>query len=409
MFRRLMDRMRSLSGGIEPARAPVRAGIDPPREPVDDPPLYKLYVEPTTRCNLQCRTCMRHAWDEPGGDMSLESFRRVLQGMERLGTVQTVAFWGIGEPLLHPDILELIRLAGEQGATTEMVTNAMVLDQDMARGLVRAGLGRLMVSVDGTSDESYAHVRRGGELEALRRNMAHLRRAVDEAGAGPDLGLEFVMMKRNLHELPRLPALARELGASHVILTNVLPYTADLKDEILYWLSAGDPYSAVRFADDPADDAVLPVQVPKIDALPEYLPHLRELGRPVIGDGRHLLALADADGRCPFVEEGSAAVTWDGRVSPCVALMHSHTCHVMGREKSIRRHSLGDVGERPLADIWQSEEFTAFRRRVREFNFSPCVSCGGCELVEANEEDCFGNTFPTCGDCLWARGVIVCP
>ena len=109
------------------------------------------------------------------------------------------------------------------------------------------------------------------------------------------------------------------------------------------------------------------------------------------------------------MEEGSAAITWDGRVSPCVALMHSHSCYVMGRKKSVRRHSLGDVGQAPLADIWHSEEFTAFRRRVREFNFSPCVSCGGCDLVEANEEDCFGNTFPTCGDCLWARGVIVCP
>ncbi len=403
VLRRLLDSIRSQPRGPKPAQELARPGGETDR-------LTKLYVEPTTRCNLQCRTCMRNTWSEPGGDLSMDIFSRLMRGVEQLGTVQTVALWGIGEPLLHPRILEMVREAGRRGVATEMVTNGMLLDQAAARGLVDAGLGRLVLSVDGTSSRSYADVRRGGELDALRQNMEHLRDAAREAGMpGPDVGVEFVLMRSNLSELPRLPSLARELGASHAILTNLLPYTAELKDEILYWLSAGDPYSAARFADDPADHAVLPVQVPKIDALPEYLPYLRELGRPVEGDGRHMLALADADGRCPFVEEGAAAVAWDGRVSPCVALMHTHTCYVMDREKAIRGHSLGDVTRRPLADIWVDEEFARFRRRVREFNYSPCVSCGGCDMVEANEEDCFGNTHPTCGDCLWARGVIVCP
>ena len=405
MLRRFFNKMQSLSDGREPASTPEARPVSR-----SDRPLSKLYLEPTTRCNLRCRTCMRNSWSEPGGDLSMETFQRLLRSVEQLGSIRTMAFWGIGEPLLHPEILEMVHLAGQHGVATEMVSNGILLDQAMAKGLVAAGLGRLMVSVDGTSPRSYAHVRQGGELEVLRQNMGHLRRAAHEAGtAGPDVGVEFVLMKSNLHELPRLPALARELGASHAILTNLLPYSAELKDEILYWLSAGDPYSAVRFADDQADHAVLPVQVPKVDALPEYLPYLRELGQTVVGDGRHLLALADADGRCPFVEEGSAAVTWDGRVSPCVALMHSYTCHVMGRQKTIRRHSLGDVTKETLADIWRADEFIRFRRRVTEFNYPPCVSCGGCDMVEANEEDCFGNTFPTCGDCLWARGVIVCP
>jgi hypothetical protein len=46
---------------------------------------------------------------------------------------------------------------------------------------------------------------------------------------------------------------------------------------------------------------------------------------------------------------------------------------------------------------------------VIAFDFSPCVHCGGCEWAESNEMDCFGNSFPVCGDCLWARGVILCP
>ena len=404
MLGSLFDKIRTLAG------RPRLAGGSP-RPPVRaHRALTKIYLEPTTRCNLQCRTCMRHSWSEPGGDLSLSSYRQLLAGLGALDSLRTLAFWGIGEPLLHPRILQLVRLARQQGLLTEMVTNGMLLDQAMAVGLVDAGLDRLVVSVDGTTPKSFARVREGGGLEQLRQNLGRLVQAIFDSGApGPDIGVEFVLMRRNLEELPRLPALARELGASHIILTNLLPYAAELKDEILYWLCAADTYSAARFGDTGDGAGGISVQLPKVDAHPEYLHYLQQLGRPIIGDGRHLLAQPDADGRCPFAEEGSAAVAWDGSVSPCVALMHDHTCHVLGRKKNVRHYALGNIQQQSLAQIWRGDEFARFRERMLEFNFSPCVACGGCDLVEANEEDCFGNFHPTCGDCLWARGVIVCP
>lgn len=103
------------------------------------------------------------------------------------------------------------------------------------------------------------------------------------------------------------------------------------------------------------------------------------------------------------------AVSWDGEVSPCVALMHSYKCYVLGREKNIRRYTLGNIAQQKVDKIWNSKEFQQFRKKVIEFDFSPCTSCGGCDFSESNEEDCFGNTFPVCGDCLWAQGVILCP
>jgi hypothetical protein len=51
----------------------------------------------------------------------------------------------------------------------------------------------------------------------------------------------------------------------------------------------------------------------------------------------------------------------------------------------------------------------AYRKRVQSFAFPPCTFCGGCDMSVANEEDCFGNEYPTCGGCLWAQGVIQCP
>ena len=72
--------------------------------------LKKLYIEPTTKCNLNCKMCFRHTWfDEPFCDLSLEDYKQPK-------SVETIFFGGMGEPMFHKDILEMIRLAAETGA-----------------------------------------------------------------------------------------------------------------------------------------------------------------------------------------------------------------------------------------------------------------------------------------------------
>jgi len=108
------------------------------------------------------------------------------------------------------------------------------------------------------------------------------------------------------------------------------------------------------------------------------------------------------------MERGVTAISWEGNVSPCLPLFHSHMSYVDGRERFSRHYIVGNVAERDLNDLWNVPEYVAFRKRVQEFEFSPCMICGGCNLFKKNEEDCFGNPFPTCGGCLWAQGVIQC-
>ena len=90
--------------------------------------LKKLYIEPTTKCNLNCKMCFRHTWfDEPVCDMSLEAYRHVLATMPR--SVEPIFFGGMGEPLFHKDILEMIRMAAETGAEVELLTNGTLLNE----------------------------------------------------------------------------------------------------------------------------------------------------------------------------------------------------------------------------------------------------------------------------------------
>jgi MoaA/NifB/PqqE/SkfB family radical SAM enzyme len=120
-------------------------------------------------------------------------------------------------------------------------------------------------------------------------------------------------------------------------------------------------------------------------------------------------SLGESTNRCPFIEKGAMAIRWDGEVSPCLALMHDHKTYLYQYERSIKRHAIENVRNQSVHQIWNNPEYLTFRRRLREFNFSPCILCGGCDYFESNQEDCIGSPIPTCGGCLWAQGIIQCP
>jgi MoaA/NifB/PqqE/SkfB family radical SAM enzyme len=337
--------------------------------------------------------------------MTMATYRCLLDSLRTIRTVRSVAYWGIGEPLMHPHIVEMLRSAHDLGLQTELITNAQLLDETLATGLVDAGLDRIVISLDGTTQEGLAANRLGSDLGRIRENVNGLRRARRARGARtPEIAVEFVLMRSNLGQLRDLPRTARELGARTVYVSNVLPYSREFATEILYFLAAASDALAIRF------EQTNGFVVARLDDKPEIVEAVRAL--PVRASRDSLLPplLTSRYGsKCPFLERGALAVRADGAVSPCVELLHSHTVYVLEREKRVRPYVVGTLEHETLPEIWQREEYRKFRERVQEFDFPPCVGCGGCEWVHSNEEDCFGSPFPTCGDCLWARGVILCP
>jgi MoaA/NifB/PqqE/SkfB family radical SAM enzyme len=367
------------------------------------PPLTKLYIEPTSLCNLQCRTCIRNSWDEPIGSMDMNLYRKLLSDLQEFSTLNSIAFWGYGEPLAHPEIVNMAALAHEMGLKTEVITNGHLLDQDIAKGFMQAGLDTLVVSVDGTTQTSYEDVRLGGDLSRVEENIRALNiLRAKMPGKKLNVGLEFVIMKGNIDQLPDLAHKARSMEADFIILTNLLPCTKDMRDEILYWISATLNENEER----PKCSEEL--MLPRMDLRPEYLTPLLELLKKL---DKPMPQIRDIPQEyyCPFVQKGSATITWSGDVSPCIALMHSYHCYILGREKFIKRYSVGNIAQEKMNDIWNKKTYQGFRNRVLKFNFSPCVQCSGCNNSETNEEDCFGNIHPVCGDCLWARSVLLCP
>ena len=291
--------------------------------------LNKLYIEPTNRCNLDCRTCMRNSWDEPMGYMSRDVFKQIIDGLKSFSPVPEIFFGGFGEPLSHPQIIEMVSEAKKTGAVVKLITNGILLTPDVSRSLLEAGIDFIWISIDGATPESYADIRLGAALPQVLENIKHFNQIVkstcyeEYCAFIPQyktrLGITFVAMKRNIADLPAVLKMGRELRVEHILVTNVLPYTKEMYDEILYsnlWDSYGDP------------SLTLPRMNPNVISLDSLY---REVNTVNWLESH----VSNAINHCPFIEKGCAAISWEGSFSPCLALLHTNTAYVMGYTHTI--------------------------------------------------------------------------
>lgn len=376
--------------------------------------LAKIYIEATNACNLQCRTCIRNSWSESTGRMSLETFGGIVEGLKAFSPAPSVFFGGFGEPLSHPSIVDMVAAVKGIGSTVELITNGTLLTKEMSFKLVDAGLDAIWISLDGARPESFADVRLGAALPEILENAVGFRDAcspefrMQEDPCSPEfrrfpenvaIGVVFVAMKRNIEDLPRVVSLGEGFGATRFLVTNVLPYTKEMCDEVLYSSS---------LTKTGGDSPLFRVTFPLMDPTETSAEAVRQISG-LYGLVRPAASHAGPENRCPFVRKGAAVINWQGNMSPCIPLMYDTVSfRVDGRERLAKKYRVGNLSDRTLKELWNDPEYVGFRTRVQEFDFPPCTRCE-CQLSETNEEDCFGNLLPTCGGCLWAQGIVQCP
>ncbi len=345
----------------------------------------RAFVEVTALCNLDCAVCIRQSWRDPPGDMDMVVFEKVVADLRAFPRLERLTFGGLGEPLSHPRIADMLRLASGLNVGLVLTTNALLLDEAMAQVLLDTHVDTVVVSLDSFHVQAYQMAEIEHGVDQVMDNVRRLRRMSQERGwLVPRIGLEYVATRENQSQATRLPEIARDLGASFIIVSNLLPYRPEQTGQTLY-------------------DRAEPVSIPATWA---------------VGGGSWLLwgitklprMKWGAERRCRFVDEDSLVIGWDGAVSPCYALAHTYPYYIYGRRKEVERKSFGNVRDGSLADIWTSEDFVRFRSTVRRFRFPSCVDCpleGGCDFAARNE-DCWGNN-PSCADCLWAQNIVQCP
>jgi len=380
--------------------------FDPVKEAADR--LTKVYVELTTACNLDCLMCVRRTWkNETFGPMSWEVYQSLIEQLAEFDPPPTVHFGGYGEPLTYPHFLKAIELAKSIGSRVEMTTNGTLLTAELAGRLIDLGVDKINVSIDGVSEDVYDEIRVGSDYGQVIGNFVELyRQKLSRLGRGvfhkPQVAIAFVAMKRNVADLARLPQLAHLIGASEIKVSNVVPYYPELEGEMLYDRAM---YSlAFR-----ASDHIPNMSLPKMNFDETTSPALAAVFDSTVSISWLQSSLDAYTNYCEFMQRGYTVIRRDGTVAPCLELMRDHPVYLLGKPQQITHYTLGDIKENTLREIWTSEEYTAFREKVRSFPYSPCLTCGGCEWFEANQEDCRSNTFPVCGRCPWAQGFVQCP
>lgn len=367
-------------------------------------PLNKLYVEITTACNLDCIMCVREVWHEPIGAMPLATFASLMEQVKELPAPPVIHLSGYGEPLSHPHFLELVALAKATGAKVEATSNGTLLTRRMSESLLDLDLDRVVVSLDGATAARFESIRARASFERVIDNLLWLKRLrLRRHGrhGNPQLAIAFVAMRDNVEDLAALPHLASLLGAWEILVSNVVPHTAELEAQILYRQALTScAFRASRWVPE--------MSLPKFDLDAQTMEPVRGAFASTASITLNGVSLSERNDYCRFAQGGYAVVRWDGEVSPCLSLLHDHPEYIRGRRKDVTHHSFGNINDTPLPEIWAAPAFAAFRQQVRAFHFSPCTTCGGCERFPANFEDCTGNGFPTCGGCLWAQGFVQC-
>jgi len=314
-------------------------------------PFHCVYLEICAHCTLECIMCPRHYCPEEPGVMAEEVFEAFRNDI--LPQAANVMIRGLGEPLLHKDAVRMVEACKASGATVMITTSGVPLERDVARRLVEAGLDGIELSLDAATPETYRTIRRKGDFHRVISNIVALQAVKRHLGrTKPDLFLVPVLTRYVLEELPFYIALSKSLGALGVAFTNPSVWTVEMEKDLPLYPNGSTPHIEAIFAE------------------------VLRLGR------RHKLnvvlpSLEERETGCTFDVGRNFALTWNGDVRPCCHLFHPTDSIVYKGDRGARqRVSFGNILERRFREIWDSAEYTRFRRAVREGRYpSVCRHC----------------------------------
>lgn len=285
-----------------------------------------LSIEPTTSCNLRCPECPSglRSFTRPTGMLPEDLFYKVINELHP--TLSYLTFYFQGEPYLHPKFTDLVKYAHQKGVYTATSTNAHFLTDDNAQKTIQSGLDKLIVSLDGTTQDTYEQYRIGGKLDKViegTKRLLRWRKALKSQT--PKVVFQFLVVKPNEHQIPEVYALAKSLGVDGV----------QLKTAQIYDYEQGSPL------------------IPTIDKYSRYA---------LQSDGTYKIKNA-LDNSCWRMWQ-SCVITWDGKVVPCCFDKDAH-------------HVLGDLQLQTFKDIWQGAAYQAFRQQllVSRSQIEMCRNC----------------------------------
>lgn len=289
-------------------------------------------IEPTTACNLRCPECPSglRSFTRETGNLKKDFFTKSIDELYK--ELLYLIFYFQGEPYINPDFLDMVKYAHGKGIYTITSTNGHFLNDANAKKTIESGLDRMIISVDGTTQETYANYRKAGKLETVlqgARNVVKWKKELKSAT--PHIIFQFLVVKPNEHQIPDIYRLAEEIGVDEVKLKTAQIYDYKEGSDLIPTI---DKYS--RYAQQA--DGTYRVKN-------ELLNHCWKLWHACV-------------------------ISWDGLVLPC--------CFDKDAD-----HKLGDLKSRPFREIWHGEAYHRFRTSLLKGRdqIDICSNCTeGCKV-----------------------------
>jgi len=285
-----------------------------------------LSIEPVNFCNLSCPECPvgNGSLTRKPAKMSLPFFSKLILQIESHVSYLTLYFQG--EPLLHPHFTNFIKIAHSHKLYTASSTNAQLLNDEMARYIVESGLNKLIISIDGTTQEVYEKYRVGGNLlKTLNGTKALIDWKKKINSCKPYLELQFLVLKHNEHQIPEIKKIATELEVNKLSLK-----TAQIND---------------------------------FEKGSDLIPSQKKYARYIVSNDGSFKRKKKIRNGCWRAFSG-AVITVDGEVLPC------------SYDKN-GEFSFGNINKQPLVEIWHNEKATRFRQQLLTDRkvFAICRNC----------------------------------
>ena len=290
-------------------------------------------IEPANICQLHCPECpvgMRQYTPNDTHFLSLELFDRILSQVQT--TTHTMQFYFQGEPLLNKHLPEMIARAHQVGIYTIVSTNAQTIGKELANALVKSGLSRIIVSIDGFSEESYTAYRVGGSLPKALEGLQLMRHAKETHHSAIRIELQVLRLRTNEHEWEWIRRNYKRLGATHLVFKTAQLYDYEHGNPLM---PSNERYSRYKKG---ADGKYFKIQ-----------------------NSKFLINTSP----CYRLWSG-CVITTTGEVLPC--------CYDKGHH-----YSLGNILSLSLRDIYHSKKANNFRRHVLLSQKSRPNMCNNCD------------------------------
>lgn len=274
---------------------------------------FSISFEPTTSCNLRCPECPSglRSFTRPTGNLNKELLKKTIDDVYK-DLIYLILYFQ-GEPYLNPDFPEMVKYASKKKLYTITSTNAHFLNDENARKTVESGLDRLIISLDGTTQEVYQSYRRGGNLDKViegTKNIVKWKKLLKSEK--PFLIFQFLVVRPNEHQIDEVKKLAREMGVDKVL----------LKTAQIYDYKNGNPL------------------IPTIDKYSRYRKNK---------DGSYSIKNNMANSCWKMWH--SDVITWDGKIVPCCFDKDANFV-------------LGDLQKKSFREVWESPEYNSFRSTI---------------------------------------------